>query len=101
MLLEDGNHGLAFCIDNRSDLCNSLRENKSVELCWFFPLTRDKFRVKVQVLVLNSESIAKNEEIKKLVSVDLFNAIWEGLDKEEKKVFTELNPDTHTVEKKS
>ena len=98
-----GNSLIISTLDKRGKNFQILKDNlkNMLEMCWFFPLSREKFRIKVRISFLSQDfylnhtkyqlELKKQEEIKK--------CIWDKLSKDEKKEFHNKLPDTLTPEK--
>lgn len=107
---------ICIALDRRSRIFKSLftqGEKNSAQICWFLPLSREKFQVFGRATFVfykdneqsgvNSQEIPATElvrsqqeegwEITQESSVSLYKGLWGSLDKEEKKSFTELHPD--------
>jgi len=91
---------LVFVQDNRTKLYQDLEKNPKAELCWFFPLTREKYRIKSKIIRISKKDFADNKPEAKFFLEEL-KKVWDSLDKEEKKGFAELKPGTKTEEKLS
>jgi hypothetical protein len=81
------------CVDSRSDIGKHLlsHETKTVELCWFFTLTKEKYRLKSTVNVLEFKT--GNEESKEIVQ-----KIWGQQSEDELLSFKRPWPGTEKVE---
>ncbi len=89
---------LLFSLDKRSAIFKDLLHSKKVEFCWYFPLSREKFRIKSDLHNFNLDSYSDQSE-DSLLPHEVFKGIWEkDIDKEEKKLFKELQPDTKKLE---
>ena len=97
------NSFLISTIDQRTKTYNILKENLSnlLEICWFFPLSREKFKLKVKISLLKNDVYLSNSKnpIDSSKQLDILKIIWDKLDKEEKKEFHKKSPDSKTIEK--
>jgi len=99
---------LITTVDKRTKLYKNLTQNPKIQLCWFFPLSREKFRLKCDCTLISNDDYfktnAKQDEISASTSAPLlikeYKRIWdEDLNKEEKKEYTEVQPDSETIDK--
>ena len=96
---------LVSVLDARTQLYKDLLGNDTVSLCWYFPLSKEKYRLKARLMRITKTSYSKEAtvqegQVEKTLSGQSFQKIWESeLSKDERKVFTELQPDTKTEEK--
>ena len=78
---KENNKKLICALDKRSNLYLNLQNNKEVQIAWFFHLSREKYRIKSYVEFVDDNKVR--------------NEIWEEeIDKEEKKTFNQIHPDT-------
>jgi len=90
---------LLFTLDRRSNLFQDLEKSAQVEFCWFFPLTREKYRIKSTLSAFYKAKYAEGSEKQQVLSFEDLKDCWNKyVDKEERKLFTELHPDTKTTE---
>jgi PPOX class probable FMN-dependent enzyme len=52
----DNNHGLEFVTDRRSEKMDQIARNPWTEVCWYFPKTREQFRLSGQLTAIGSGS---------------------------------------------
>jgi len=96
---DNSNAYLLFSIDNRCKMFHDLTQCDKVELCWFFPLSREKFRIKCSFKSFSLKNYSDKSSADQIIGYQEFKNIWDKeIDKEEKKLFTERKPDTKTVE---
>ena len=100
---------LVSVIDKRTKFYKNLIQNPKIQLCWFFPLSREKYRIKSDCFFISRQDYTQskpvNDETIKGISAKLlvneFKQIWDQeLSKEERKEYTEAEPGTETILKK-
>ncbi len=94
---------LVFSLDRRSNLYRDLEKTAQVEFCWFFPLSREKYRIKSVLSTFHKEKYAEESSDKQqILTNENFEECWNKyVDKEEKKLFARVHPDTKTTESNS
>lgn len=91
---------LVFSVDGRSKLYNDIQKSNHVELCWFFALSREKYRIKSTLKGYSTDSFAAEPSADSALTFEQFKNLWENeINKEEKKLFTEAAPSTKTSDK--
>ena len=58
---------LIGCQDKRHDICNglfNLEGKHQVEVCWMFPITKDKYRLRCKVHAITKETTEASEQDK-------------------------------------
>mmetsp|Transcript_49921 Transcript_49921/g.57486 ORF Transcript_49921/g.57486 Transcript_49921/m.57486 type:complete len:237 (-) Transcript_49921:151-861(-) len=96
---EDGTICLVSILDARSKIYKDLEGNEIVSLCWYFPLSKEKYRIKAKLTRIVKD-FYEGKKDQSYFEAKKFQEIWEKeLSKEERKEFTELTPDTVTEEK--
>jgi len=97
------NSFLTSTIDQRSKNFQILKENLNnlLEICWFFALSREKFKIKVRISLLNKDFYLNNSKnpIDSSKQKEILKMIWEKINKEEKNEFHNKLPDSKTIEK--
>jgi len=90
---------LVFSLDKRSHLYRDLEKSAQVQFCWFFPLSREKYRIKSVLSTFHKEKYAEGSDKQPVLSFEEFEECWNKyVDKEEKKLFACVHPDTKTNE---
>lgn len=96
------NNLIISTFDKRNKTLHILKENinRILEICWFFPLSREKFKIKVRISLLNQNFYLNNSKNKLDITQqkEILKDFWEKLSKEEKKELHSKIPDTKTSE---
>lgn len=96
---EKGSVFIVSILDARSKIYKDLEGNENASLCWYFPLSKEKYRIRSKLFRIVKGCYDEKKE-QPLLEAKKFQEIWEkDLSKEERKEFTELTPDTVTEEK--
>eukprot|EP00744_Colponema_vietnamica_P011641 GILI01016366.1.p1 GENE.GILI01016366.1~~GILI01016366.1.p1 ORF type:complete len:254 (+),score=38.92 GILI01016366.1:79-762(+) len=61
-----GNSSLVFACDARTQKVVDINHQPVAEVCWYFPLTQEQFRVKGRVSLIGAEQEASSAELKEL-----------------------------------
>ncbi|EAR97373.3 pyridoxamine 5'-phosphate oxidase-related FMN-binding protein (macronuclear) [Tetrahymena thermophila SB210] len=96
-------YSLIYTIDSRKNTFNEMKNNKVVELCWYFPLTKEQYKIKchfsfiaLQQTQINDIQITEEILIEQLPQNqrELLENAWNKVDKEAKKLYQSPHPDT-------
>lgn len=100
------NSFLVATLDSRSKAVQSFKDNTNnlLEICWFFPLSREKYRIKTKLSLLCKEFCINdndggNSNLEKTQKELILANVWDKHSKEEKKEFHNKTPDEISLEK--
>lgn len=90
----EGKIYICSMLDMRTSLCKPIGKCDKVQLLWYFPLTREKYRLTSKATLLTSSNHKESP-----LSATFIKTWIESLDIEQKKEFHSLQPETITTEK--
>lgn len=73
-------YSLLFSIDSRKKTFAEMKDNKKVEVAWYFPLTKEQYRIKCNFSYVTNSEIEEDSHSKQILL-----SAWDKINKEDRK----------------